>query len=213
MQSLDTSQLLALAAAIGWASGIRLYLVVFLTGLTGYLGWVELPHGLQLLSEPAVMWISGFMVLLEFFVDKIPGLDSLWDMIHTLIRIPAAAALAASTFGWNSGTTTLLAGLMGGTLAASSHLAKASARAALNTSPEPFSNWLASIAEDTSVPFVLWLSMAHPVVLAIVLTLITFTSAWLIYLCWRYLNWLFRKFSKPTLVDRTPHYPNERIPS
>ena len=88
-------QLLALAAALGWASGVRLYLVVLLTGLAGYLGWVPLPGGLQLLAHPAVLAASGFMVFIEFFADKIPGLDSLWDMVHTVIRIPAGAALAA----------------------------------------------------------------------------------------------------------------------
>src|SRR6478736_8036933 len=99
MDSLSTPELIALAGALGWASGVRLYLVVFLTGLTGYLGWIPLPGGLQLLAHPAVLIASGFMVFVEFFADKIPGLDSLWDIVHTVIRVPAGAALAASVFG------------------------------------------------------------------------------------------------------------------
>src|SRR3954471_5392247 len=99
MNALDMPQLLALAAALGWASGVRLYLVVLLTGLAGYFGWVPLPNGLHLLANPVVLGVSGFMVFVEFFADKIPGLDSLWDMVHTVVRIPAGAALAAGVFG------------------------------------------------------------------------------------------------------------------
>ena len=95
--TLDTAQLIALAGALGWASGIRLYLVVLLTGLAGYLGWMPLPSGLAMLAHPGVLAASGFMVFIEFFADKIPGLDSLWDVVHSVIRIPAGAALAAAT--------------------------------------------------------------------------------------------------------------------
>ena len=96
---LDTAHLLAIAAALGWASGLRLYAVLFLTGLAGYLGWVELPSGLQLLQQPIVLAASGAMLGIEFLADKIPLVDSLWDGLHTLIRIPAGAALAAAVFG------------------------------------------------------------------------------------------------------------------
>ena len=102
-------QLLALAAALGWASGVRLYLVVLLTGLAGYLGWIPLPSGLQLLAHPVVLAASGFMVFVEFFADKIPGLDSLWDMVHTVIRVPAGAALAAGVFGADHAAMALVA--------------------------------------------------------------------------------------------------------
>ena len=128
MQALDTTQLLAIAAALGWASGLRLYLVVFLTGIAGYLGWVELPQGLKLLQHPAMLGASGFMLFVEFFADKIPGVDTLWDLIHTLVRIPAGAALAASVFGADQATWAMAAALMGGTLAATSHVAKATTR-------------------------------------------------------------------------------------
>jgi hypothetical protein len=165
----DTPQLLALAAALGWASGFRLYAAVFLTGLAGFLGWVALPPGLQLLQHPAVLAASGLMLFVEFFADKIPFLDSAWDAIHTLIRIPAGAALAAGALGADGQAMTLIAALLGGGLAATSHAAKMTTRAAVNTSPEPFSNLLVSFGEDALVVFLLWLSATHPVLFAVVL--------------------------------------------
>ena len=159
---MDTTQLFALAAALGWASGLRLYAVVFLTGLAGWLGWVPLPQGLHLLQQPVVLVASGLMLAVEFFADKIPGLDSLWDMAHTVIRIPAGALLAAGVFGGDQGSWALIAGLMGGTLAATSHIAKATTRAAVNTSPEPFSNIGISLLGDAAVPGMLWLALEHP---------------------------------------------------
>jgi hypothetical protein len=159
---MDTAQLVAIAAGLGWASGLRLYAVVFLTGLAGHLGWVELPAGLQLLQGLPVLIASGSMLFVEFFADKIPMLDSLWDGVHTLVRIPAGAALAASVFGWDQTTAATVAALLGGTLAATAHVAKASTRAAVNTSPEPFSNIALSLAGDAMVPMALWLSWSHP---------------------------------------------------
>ncbi len=177
---LDTTQLFALAAALGWASGLRLYAVVFLTGLAGMLGWVDLPAGLQVLQQPLLLGASGLMLCVEFFADKIPGLDSIWDMVQTFVRIPAGALLAAGVFGGDQGSWTLIAALMGGTLAATSHLAKASTRAAVNISPEPFSNIALSMLGDAAVPAMLWLAWEHPlwffaalaVALALMLTLI-----------------------------------------
>jgi hypothetical protein len=96
---MDTPQLLALAAALGWVSGIRLYAAVFLTGIAGYLGWIDLPAGLQVLQHPGVLAASGFMCFIEFFADKIPFVDSIWDTVHTFIRIPAGAALAFGALG------------------------------------------------------------------------------------------------------------------
>ena len=171
MQALDTAQLLAIAAALGWASGMRLYLVVFLTGIAGWFGWVELPQGLKVLQHPAMLGASGFMLFVEFFADKIPGVDTLWDLTQTLVRIPAGAALAASVFGADQTTWAMAAALMGGTLAATSHVAKATTRAAVNTSPEPFSNIGLSLLGDAFVPAALWLSWTHPLALAIVLVI------------------------------------------
>jgi hypothetical protein len=165
----DTPQLLALAAALGWASGFRLYAAVFLTGMAGWLGWVSLPAGLQVLQHPAVLIASGFMLSVEFFADKIPFVDSMWDAVHTVIRIPAGAALAAAALGADSQAMTWIAALLGGSLAATSHATKMTTRAAVNTSPEPFSNVAVSLAEDGLVVFMLWLSATHPVLFAIVL--------------------------------------------
>ncbi|KAF1020215.1 MAG: hypothetical protein GAK30_02639 [Paracidovorax wautersii] len=194
--SLDLPQLLALAAAIGWASGVRLYLVVLLTGLAGYFDWVPLPGGLQLLAHPVVIAASGFMVFIEFFADKIPGLDSLWDVVHTAIRIPAGAALAASVFGVDHGAMALVAALLGGGFAATAHAAKATTRAAINTSPEPFSNVGASLAEDTMVPASLWLAVAHPLVFLVLFVLVLVLSVWLIRKSWRFLKALFGRVAR-----------------
>jgi len=161
---LDTPQLLAIAAALGWASGLRLYAVLFLTGLAGSVGWVTLPAGLQVLQSPIMLGASGLMLFIEFFADKIPGVDTLWDLVHTVVRIPAGAALAAAVFGSDQSSWALAAALMGGTLAATSHVAKATTRAALNASPEPFSNIAMSLLGDSVVPVSLWLSWAHPYV-------------------------------------------------
>ena len=180
MNDLDMPQLLALAAALGWASGIRLYLVVLLTGLAGYLGWVPLPGGLQMLAHPVVIAASGFMVFVEFFADKIPGLDSLWDMVHTVIRIPAGAALAASVFGADHAAMALVAALLGGSFAATAHAAKATTRAAINTSPEPFSNVAASLAEDVTVVGGLALAIAHPITFLCLLAIFVALLVWLL---------------------------------
>ena len=196
MPGLDTPQLIAMAGALGWASGVRLYLVVLLTGLAGFMGWVTLPQGLSLLANPVVLGASGFMVFIEFFADKIPGLDSLWDVVHSVIRIPAGAALAASVFSADSGAITLVAGLLGGTLAATSFAAKATTRAAINTSPEPFSNIGASLLEDGMVPLGLWLAVAHPVVFVVLLALVLALSVWLIRTCWRFLKQLFLRVAR-----------------
>lgn len=165
----DTPQLLALAAALGWASGFRLYAAVFLTGLAGWMGWITLPAGLHVLQHPAVLVASGFMLFVEFFADKIPFVDSVWDAIHTVIRIPAGAALAAGALGADNQAMGWIAALLGGSLAATSHATKMTTRAAVNTSPEPFSNVAVSLAEDGLVVFMLWLSATHPVLFAIVL--------------------------------------------
>ena len=170
---LDTTRLLALAAALGWASGLRLYAVLFLTGLAGYLDWVELPPGLALLQHPAMLGASGFMLFVEFFADKIPGVDTLWDLVHTLLRIPAGAALAAAVFGADQATWATVAGLLGGSLAATSHIAKATTRAAVNTSPEPFSNIGMSLLGDAAVPGTLWLAFAHPLAALVAIAIAT----------------------------------------
>ena len=117
VKTMDMPALLALAAALGWASGLRLYAVLFLTGLAGLQGWIDLPAGLKLLQHPALLFGSGAMLFVEFFADKIPGLDSLWDMLHALIRVHGGAVLAAGVFGADNATMATVAALLGGTLA------------------------------------------------------------------------------------------------
>ena len=196
MQALDTAQLVALAGAVGWASGIRLYLVLLLTGLAGYLGWMELPQGLHLLANPVVLGASGFMVFIEFFADKIPGLDSLWDVVHAVIRIPAGAALAAGVFSADSAAMSLVAALVGGTLAGTSFAAKATSRAAINTSPEPFTNIGTSLVVESLVPEGLWLAVAHPFVFLPLLVVVLVLSIWVIRICWRFLTQLFARVAR-----------------
>lgn len=196
--NLDLAQLAAIAAALGFASGLRLYAVVFLTGLAGYLGWVPLPPGLGLLQHPVVLGASGLMFVLEFFADKIPGLDTVWDALHTVIRIPAGAALAAGVFGGGSGTDAAawatVAALAGGTLAATSHAAKATTRAAVNTSPEPFSNIGMSLLGDMAVPGLLWLSWTHPLWFWPLLALAVVMALVLTFVLFKFLRNLLRRF-------------------
>lgn len=196
---LDTSHLVALAAALGWASGMRLYAVVFLTGAAGFMGWVSLPAGLQVLQQPVVLGVSFLLFVVEFFADKIPGVDTLWDALHTFIRIPAGAALAFGAlngaFGVDNNTWALLAALAGGTLAATSHAAKATTRAAANTSPEPFSNIALSLAGDLAVPGLLWLAFNHPLVFWPVLAVAVIGALILIVVLFKFLRALTRRFS------------------
>ena len=160
---------LAIAAALAWGAGLRLYATLFCIGLAGMLGWVDLPSHLHALQSPLVLGASGFMTFVEFFADKIPWVDSLWDIVHTFIRIPAGAALAAAVFGDSGAAAAFAAAIVGGTISGGAHLSKAGGRATINASPEPFSNWITSFTEDAAVPAGLWLAFAHPVVFLILL--------------------------------------------
>jgi hypothetical protein len=191
LASLGTPELLALAGALGWASGFRLYAVVFLVGAAGALGWMELPAGLQVLQHPALLGASGFMLFIEFFADKIPVVDSLWDMVNSVVRIPAGAALAAGVFGADSGAMALAAALLGGSLAATSQAAKTTTRAAINASPEPFSNIAMSLVEDGLVVGAVWLATNHPVAFGVLL-LITVVLMWIV-------TWMLFKFLRAVL--------------
>jgi hypothetical protein len=185
---MEPPQLLALAAALGWASGFRLYAAVFLTGLAGYMGWIDLPSGLKVLQHPGVLAASGFMLFVEFFADKIPFLDTVWDAVHTVIRIPAGAALAAGALGADNTAMGWVAALVGGSLAATSHAAKMTTRAAVNTSPEPFSNIALSLAEDGLVVFMMWLSATHPAIFSIVLVVSVVLAVVLLVVLLRFLK-------------------------
>ncbi len=193
LASLGTPELLALAGALGWASGFRLYAVVFLVGAAGALGWMELPAGLQVLQHPALLGASGFMLFVEFFADKIPVVDSLWDMVNSVVRIPAGAALAAGVFGADSGAMALAAALLGGSLAAPSQAAKTTTRAAINASPEPFSNIAMSLVEDGLVVGAVWLATNHPVAFGVLL-LITVVLMWVVtWMLFKFLRAVFRR--------------------
>ena len=195
-QLLDAPQLLALAAALGWASGLRLYAAVFLVGAAGYLGWMDLPQGLHLLQQPAVLGASGFMCFVEFFADKIPLVDSIWDVVHTVIRIPAGAALAAGALGADSTTMGWIAALLGGSLAATSHAAKLTTRAAVNTSPEPFTNIGVSLLEDGWVVFMLWLATSHPAAFAVALALTLVIAVLLMVVLFKFLQAVGRRVAQ-----------------
>jgi hypothetical protein len=153
---------IAMTAAMAWGAGLRLYLVVFAVGVAGYFGYLPLPETMKILSHPAVMGASGLMAFVEFFADKIPYLDSVWDAIHTFLRIPAGAALAAGMMGGNGEAIAMVAAILGGTLAAGTHLGKAGTRAVVNTSPEPFSNVGTSLAEDGMIIGGLALAFTNP---------------------------------------------------
>ncbi|WP_024537588.1 DUF4126 domain-containing protein [Comamonas badia] len=191
----DLTKLLALAAALGWASGLRLYAVVFLVGLAGASGWVNLPAGLAALQHPVVLMVSGAMLFIEFFADKIPWLDSVWDTIHAFIRVPAGAALAASVFGMNDSTMALVAGLLGGSLSATALATKMTTRAAANLSPEPFSNWGLSFFEDGIVVAALWLALQHPLWFAAALIVVLAISVVLLVVLFKFLRAVFRRVS------------------
>jgi hypothetical protein len=184
---------LAIAAALAWGSGLRAYAVIFATGLAGALGWVELPGHLDVLQHPLVLGAAGFMTCVELFADKLPWLDSVWDAIHSFIRIPAGAALAAAVFGDAGTSVAIAAAILGGSLTAAVHAAKAGTRAALNASPEPFSNWAASLTEDAVVPAGLWVAFTHPLVFFALLAVFLAAAFSLAWLLWRGLAFLTRR--------------------
>ena len=176
---------LAIALALAWGAGLRAYAVIFAVGVAGAMGWVELPGHLDVLQHPIVLAASGFMTLVEFGADKVPWLDSIWDAVHSFIRIPAGAALAAMVFGDSTNAVMVAAAILGGSLAAAMHVAKAGTRATLNLSPEPFSNWAASLSEDAIVPLGLWLAFVHPLAFFLLLAVVLVAVVLLMRLLWR----------------------------
>lgn len=176
---------IAIAAALAWASGIRLYATLFIVGLAGKLGWVVLPEHLEILASPLVLTASGFMTFVELFADKIAWLDSVWDAINTFLRIPGGALLAAAAVGDSGAGAALAAAIIGGTITAGTHFAKAGARAVVNTSPEPFSNILKSTFEDLLVPAGLWAAVTAPAVFLVALLLFLGLVVWMLPMLWR----------------------------
>ncbi|MFC5739939.1 DUF4126 domain-containing protein [Dyella tabacisoli] len=183
----------ALAGGLAWASGIRLYATVFIAGLLGRLGFVHLPAGLEMLTHAWVLGVSGVLMLGEFLADKIPGFDSVWDAIHTFIRIPAGTLLAWGVFKDSAPGAQFAAALLGGALVSGTHLAKTGGRALINTSPEPFSNWTASAGEDISLLGGLYLMWQHPMVMLVLLGLFVLLLIWLLPKIVRGLRALWRR--------------------
>jgi hypothetical protein len=190
---------LALAGALAWGAGLRLYLVVFALGLAGWYGWMDLPPHLEALSSPLVVGAAGFMTLVELFADKVLWLDSIWDTLQTFIRIPAGAALAAGVFGESGAATATPATLIGGSVTAATHFSKAGTRAAVNASPEPFSNVAVSLGEDALVIGGAWLALVYPMLFLALLAAFLVAAALL-------LAWLVRGFRR-MFGSREPRSP------
>ncbi|OZG72073.1 hypothetical protein BTA51_17025 [Hahella sp. CCB-MM4] len=194
---------IALTMGVSWASGINLYAAVLVLGLGGASGNIVLPAELAVLQDPLIIAAAGFMYFIEFFADKTPGIDSSWDVLHTFIRIPAGAVLAAGAVGDVSPALAIAAGIVGGGIAATSHATKAGTRLAINTSPEPVSNWTASIMEDVMVLAGLWTALNHPVLFIVLVILFLILAAWLLPKLWRFIKLVFRKVGEFLgLVDK-----------
>ncbi len=176
---------IAISMGAAWASGLNLYAAILTLGLLGATGNMQLPPGLEILADPLVLMAAGVMYFVEFFADKIPGVDTAWDGLHTFVRIPAGAMLAAAAMGDINPAVQLAAGILGGGLAAATHASKAGTRALINTSPEPVSNWTASIAEDIAVIVGLWTALNHPVLYLVLLGLFILLMIWLLPRLWR----------------------------
>ena len=184
---------IALTMGAAWASGINLYATIAVLGILGATGNVTLPSQLLVLQSPLVIGCAGLMFLIEFFADKTPGVDTGWDTIHTFIRIPAGVILAASAVGDVSPALVVAAGILGGTVAATSHMVKAGSRVVINTSPEPFSNWAASLFEDFLVIGGLFTALHYPLLFLILFVLFLLLAVWLIPKLWRAIRFLGRK--------------------
>lgn len=187
---------IALAGVLSWASGFRLYAALFIAGLLDRLHWVSLPDALGVLSHTPVLIATGVLLVIEFLIDKVPAVDSAWDSVQTFVRIPLGALLAWGVFAHASPEVQAIAAIAGGALAAGTHIAKAGTRAAVNTSPEPFSNWGLSVSEDAAVVFGLWLAFQHPWLFLLLLALFVLLLIWLIPKLWRGLQALRRGFAR-----------------
>ncbi len=212
---MDITQTIALTLGVAWASGINLYAAILMLGYLGSTGNIDLPPDLQILTDPMVMLAAGLMYCVEFFADKIPGVDTGWDALSTFIRIPAGAILAAGAIGDVGPAAQLAAAIAGGTLATGSHITKAGSRLLINTSPEPFSNWLASVGEDVAVIAGLWTALYNPALFLVLLVLFILLMIWLLPKLWRRIrqvgSFVGRLFSgKSATSDDRPRPADER---
>jgi len=187
---------IALTMGVAWASGINLYAAVLVLGLLGHSGNIVLPENLAILTQPVVIAAAGFMYVVEFFADKVPGVDTGWDGLHTFIRIPAGALLAAGAVGDVNPALSLAAAIVGGGLAAATHATKAGTRAMINVSPEPFTNWTASLGEDVAVIGGLWVALHYPLVFLGLLVLFIGLMIWLLPRIWAAIRKIFGYFGR-----------------
>lgn len=210
----DIIQIIALSMGVAWASGLNLYAALLTLGIAGSTGNIDLPVQLEILQDPMVLMAAGFMFCVEFFADKFPGVDTGWDALHTFIRIPAGAFLAASAVGDTSAAMELAAAITGGSLAAGTHLTKAGTRLLINTSPEPVTNWTASFTEDIAVIGGLILALHNPVLFLILLVVFIALAIWLLPKIWRGIKLLFAKIRQwlggETAVDEQQAF-NEQV--
>jgi hypothetical protein len=207
---MDVTQTIALTLGAAWASGINLYAAMLMLGYLGTTGSLDLPPDLQILSNPMVMLSAGVMYCIEFFADKVPGVDTGWDGLSTFIRIPAGAVLAAGAVGDVGTAAHLAAAIAGGTLAAGSHATKAGTRVLINTSPEPVSNWFASLGEDVAVIAGLWTALHYPLLFIILLIMFILLMIWLLPKLWRGIRRVFGFIGKSLATDKTG--PGSRAP-
>ncbi|MBW6521552.1 MAG: DUF4126 domain-containing protein [Desulfoarculaceae bacterium] len=182
---------IALTMGASWAAGINLYATIGILGFLGVTGNIVLPEQLQVLQNPLIIGAAALMYVVEFFADKTPGVDTGWDTIHTFIRIPAGVMLAAGAVGEVNPAIVIMAGILGGTISATSHSLKAGSRIMINTSPEPFSNWTASALEDVAVVAGLWTALHHPLAFIGFFVLFILLAIWLIPKVWRGIKTLF----------------------
>ncbi len=182
---------ISITMGAGWASGLNLYAAIFMLGILGTSGNMELPPGLTILENPLVLIAAGIMYCVEFFADKIPGIDTGWDTIHSFIRIPGGALLAAGAVGNVDPAVSLAAAIVGGSLAAGTHAAKAGTRVLINASPEPVTNWVASITEDVAVITGLWTALYYPWVFLVLLVLFILLMIWWLPKVWKGIKKVF----------------------
>ena len=187
---------IAMSMGVAWASGINLYAAILMLGIMGATGNVDLPPDLQVLSDPIVIGAAGFMYCVEFFADKIPGVDSGWDAMHTFIRVPAGAMLAAGAVGDVSSAAGIAAGILGGGMALTTHSFKSGSRVLINTSPEPVTNWTASITEDIAVIAGLWTALNYPALFIIFLILFIILAIWLLPKLWQGIKAVFKAIGR-----------------
>ncbi len=215
MEQLDQiASIIALTMGVAWASGINLYAAILMLGLLGTSGNMVLPADLEILMNPLVLFAAGAMYLIEFVADKVPGIDNTWDGLHTIIRIPAGALLAAGAVGEVDPAVSLAVAILGGSLAAGAHATKAGSRVLINASPEPFTNWFASLAEDVLVIAGLWTALHYPLAFIAFLLLFILLMVWLLPKIWRGIKWVFRSLAnifsgkprepRPTLNFKIP---------